>query len=132
MLAVFNLFMLYFLLEFQLRFNILYLDYFVKDFILKCKKGVSIIGIKPELLLGLLLAKEVYRLYHEEFVITDLNGPRGGFSYHPMGYAADLRLPGLEDPRSIAIELKRALGEPWDVVLEQDHIHIEFDVRRAK
>lgn len=48
-------------------------------------------------------------------------------SLHPSGRALDLRRWGLRDPVAATKELAAWLGTDYDVVLESDHVHVEFD-----
>lgn len=99
------------------------------------KKGVRVSGIKPELLLALQEAREVYARAGEQLMITSLlDGTHKRTSLHYTGCAADLRLPGWPQPdlrkaKAIVSELRAFLGDDYDVILERDHIHLEFDPR---
>ena len=100
---------------------------------MQMKPGVSILGIKPELLFGLILAESVFGVFDEELVVTSVvDGVHGTFSYHPGGYAADVRLPVVADPSQLRQRLAASLGPAFDVVLEDTHIHIEFELLRSK
>ena len=56
----------------------------------------------------------------------------GETSLHWSGHAVDLRSRclALEQQRSVVDHLIAALGRHFDVVLEKDHIHIEYQPRR--
>jgi hypothetical protein len=47
-------------------------------------------------------------------------------SLHYRGFAVDLRLP-TDNKEEIRAELAASLGAEYDVILEIDHIHIEYD-----
>ncbi len=94
------------------------------------KSGVDVRGIQPEILLAVQEAREVYRKYGATFVITSCKeGNHRPFSKHFEGLAIDLRTRNLDDKDKapIAEAINRALGPQYDVVLESDHIHVEFD-----
>lgn len=95
------------------------------------KLGVDVRGIRPEILLAIQEAREIFRLFKVNLVITSvLDGRHGGpSSLHHSGLAVDLRTRHLEksDRPVVAKDLARILGRQYDVVLEKDHIHIEFD-----
>jgi hypothetical protein len=56
-------------------------------------------------------------------------------SYHYLNLAVDLRLPSrineLISDSAVTRDLKAILGPAYDVVLESDHIHLEYDAKRA-
>ena len=57
-----------------------------------------------------------------------LDGKHSKNSLHYSGYAIDLRtLDMLGRQHDVVKELKRVLGSDYDVVLEHDHIHLEYD-----
>lgn len=90
------------------------------------KEGVSIAGIRPELVLALTIAQAIYEDYGYPMLITSLlDGEHMRASLHYVGAAGDLRLPS-GDVGQIVDSLRGALGDNYDVVLETDHIHIEF------
>ncbi len=93
------------------------------------KKGVKAKGLQPEILLAILEAREVYRKFHAELVITSLlDGVHMPTSLHYEGLAVDIRTRNLsEKNRPIAAaKLRYALGTEYDVVLEATHLHVEF------
>ena len=88
--------------------------------------GVAIAGMRPELMLALVIAERIYAQFDHAVVITSvLDGQHMRGSLHYVGAAGDLRLP-LSDVSPIVGLLRAALGDNYDVVLESDHIHIEF------
>ena len=93
------------------------------------KPGVTVKGIKPEILLALQEAREVYAKFGAPMVITSLVRTGGSKSLHRFGYAVDLRITGMPSDRwaAVAEAIRRALGPPYDVLLETagaPHIHI--------
>lgn len=98
---------------------------------MKLKQGVTLEGAKPELLRALEIADSVYiDLASREVVVTSIkDGKHGVNSLHYSGYAADLRIRDLTPTQEANIysELKHILGNDYDVVLEIDHIHLEYD-----
>jgi len=91
---------------------------------------VSIQGIRPELLFGIMVANGVYEKYGYELVITSLNDSRhSDASLHYSGAAVDLRISNITNPGDvamIALEITGKLNKDYDVVLEKDHIHLEY------
>lgn len=91
------------------------------------KSSVRLKGISPELSIGLTVAAGVYQNYNQDCVVTSVtDGQHMVGSLHYTGHAADLRLSG-NSPPEIARALRAALGPEWDVILEPDHLHIEYD-----
>jgi len=94
------------------------------------KPGVRIRGMGPEILLAVVVAHELFRERGESMTITSCtDGVHKDGSLHYTGCAVDLRLPVLH---SILVDaLRSRLGTDYDVVLEKDHIHVEYDQKRG-
>jgi hypothetical protein len=100
------------------------------------KPGVRCLGLKPELLLGLLIAERLWREQFpgEAFVITALvDSTHHPGSLHYAGQAADIRIRDLSLAQVAAFsdELKRRLWSDYDVVIEDlgtdnRHLHLEY------
>ena len=61
-----------------------------------------------------------------EMVVTSVrDGKHKEHSLHYVGQAVDLRTRDFTD--MWAHYLRNALGKDWDVVVESDHIHVEYD-----
>lgn len=88
-------------------------------------------GLNSRLVSAIFLADRLHRQETgKELVITSLNdGKHKKDSLHYSGKAADLRIWELQDPSLFCAELAQALGDDFDVVLERDHIHLEYDPR---
>jgi hypothetical protein len=97
------------------------------------KEGVRFDNLTPRMLLGFFACFQVYNERGVPCVITaGCDGKHMKASKHYVGDALDLRLPSrysnYEDlDHKVVAELKEALGKQFDVVLEGDHIHVEFD-----
>lgn len=111
------------------------------DMIVKLKKGVSVKGIKPEMAIAVPIIAGVWEQFEQkELVITSArDGKHSTNSLHYQGYAFDLRIWGFkkEELDKVVEALQIAFnGVPgnssgdWDIVLESDHIHLEFDPAR--
>jgi len=93
------------------------------------KAGVRVLGIRPEVVLALRIVEAVYQAHGAPFVITSImEGTHKRASLHYVGCAADVRLPP-QDAVSIVAEAKAALGDDFDVILEGDHVHVEFQAK---
>jgi len=97
------------------------------------KKGVRIRAMQPSCVLGIILAGGVYEAYGmPEMVVTSIcEGHHKRGSAHYTGNAFDLRIWGVGAPEELVRNLKSVLEEEFDVVLEKDHIHIEYDPKSA-
>ena len=97
---------------------------------MKTKYGVKINGVKPEMVMGLLIAEGYFNsMGISEMVVTSVvDGKHGRGSLHYVGYAADVRTWAIQNEALVDFTtgLSEELGEEFDVVLENDHIHIEF------
>jgi hypothetical protein len=96
---------------------------------LSLKSDVRSLGVKPEALLAILIAYSVYQRHGKNCVITSIvDGKHSRGSIHYAGYAFDLRTRHLteEELGAIALDLQEALGQDYDVVIEPNHIHVEY------
>lgn len=96
------------------------------------KAGTSIVGVSPEMAFGMVIIAGVFQGRGVPCVVTACtDGKHGNGSLHYVGSAVDLRLPSriMGDAADLAMvqDLRAALGQEWDVVLETDHIHAEHD-----
>lgn len=100
------------------------------------KHGVNPLGMRPEIIIAMIVANEVYALHGHNLVITSITeGTHSSDSYHYKGLAIDCRtfyFKEKDEIQNAAREIKERLGDFYDVVIEPDHIHIELDADRAK
>ena len=96
------------------------------------KSGVRAVGLTPEILLALMVARDAFDKRGAAVVVTSLvDGKHSNGSLHYRGAAVDLRthhLPGGNEgqtAQAIAADMRCALGADFDVVVERDHIHVE-------
>ena len=93
---------------------------------IRIKRGVRIHGIKAEIVLALVVADQVYaELGHDLMITSVIDGRHLRASIHYSGGAVDLRLPG-NDGTAARNRIARRVGGDFDVILEKDHIHIEW------
>jgi len=98
------------------------------------KPGVDLSNLAPQMAVAYTIACGVYAKHtgntFGQCVITSASdGVHSPNSLHYSGKALDLRTKHLI-PAVVPFlvrDLKLALGEQFDVVLETDHIHLEFD-----
>jgi len=70
------------------------------------------------------------RLVGRVAIITSArDGAHKRSSLHDQGKAIDIRISdmGVGMPEKVVKELKHTLGLRFDVILESDHIHLEYD-----
>jgi len=99
---------------------------------LKIKKGVSLLGISNPMLVGIQIVASVYEKAGYDCVITSATEDpevHGRASRHKSGNAADFRTNNVPKAEHKWIETKcrECLGNNYDVVLEVDHLHVEYD-----
>ena len=105
---------------------------------MKLKKGVSLFGVRPEMLVALMIAESVY---YEELgqgvTVTSVTDGNHGSIVHSIGCGVDIRTrfdnqviqwSSITKNRLFRKIVSR-LNDEFDVVLEKDHIHIELDRR---
>lgn len=95
------------------------------------KPGVKTRGLQPEMLLGLVIIDGVWtRMAIGPVVVTSItDGKHGENSLHYKGQAVDIRIRDYltETLGAVVNMCKESLGSDYDVVLEKDHIHVEYD-----
>ena len=94
------------------------------------KPGVKANGLKPEMVLAYAIAKSILEAHGQPAVITSLcDGRHSRQSRHYIGMAMDLRTRDLEanDKRKVADLIADALGDEYFVLLEDTHLHLQFN-----
>jgi hypothetical protein len=98
------------------------------------KPGCQARGVQPEILLALQIIDGVYGILGVPlWDVTELTGSKHMTgSKHYIGQGADLRLPsryvtqgGVDS--AAARMMRERLGAEYDVVVESNHVHLEFD-----
>ena len=105
---------------------------------MRLKAGVSILGVRSELVLAMQIAQEVYReLEVGALTITSVTDSRHSrTSLHYVGLAFDIRTRNgfdqwdSKEKHRVARALRIALQSEFDVVVEGTHIHIEYQPKR--
>ena len=94
------------------------------------KQGVKITNLKPQLIIAIIVANDVYNLHKQELVITSCDDSKHGIgTLHGQGYAFDCRTSYFTngEAQRVANEIRAKIDDAFDVVYEGDHIHIEYD-----
>jgi hypothetical protein len=112
---------------------------------MRIKPGVDLRGLRPQMVIAALVAERLYATQGADADLMITSGREGTHmsgSLHYVGLAIDIRLPGSFTGQTSAVAKAKAktmvadliahLGAQYDVVLEVDHIHIEFDPKDAK
>ena len=96
---------------------------------LSLKEGVQLTGLRPEMVLATVVIDAVYTELGVPTVITSaVDGQHSENSLHYTGLALDFRtntLPPDFQGKLLNLVTTR-LGAEFDVVLEEDHLHVEF------
>lgn len=99
---------------------------------MKLKPGVRLTDLCPQMVLAACVIDEIYR--DVECIITSANDSKhGANSWHYKGRALDFRTKTYAgDKQALRDEIKSALGQDFDVVLEalgedNEHLHVEYD-----
>lgn len=103
---------------------------------MRVKKGAIIAGLKIEMRIVLRAAEIVWKKHDIEEGVTvtsGLDGVHSAGSYHPFGYAVDLRTRYFNgyQVRAVAEELQDRLwltSNRYQVIVELTHIHVEYDL----
>jgi hypothetical protein len=97
------------------------------------KPGVRVAGLRPEILIAVVAAERVCAEMGVDCVITAcVDSVHQAGSLHYCGLAVDLRSrdfrPG--DADKAITRIRQCLGADYDVVLENDHIHLEYQPKQ--
>ena len=106
---------------------------------IRFKPGVQAGPLHPSIHHALNLISIIWELYFPTIdpVITSLrDGEHGRHSLHYGGPLGDIRVQGCDirtrnlsnsEQRVAIVQLRRYLGEAYDVIDESNHIHVEYD-----
>ncbi len=101
---------------------------------IKIKPGVRLYGIRPEMVLAIQVAAHIYEGFVSEMWVTScIDGEHKQNSKHYTGSATDFRTSNLPADKISTVRdaVAVCLGPDYDVVLEVDHLHIEFDPKTS-
>ena len=93
------------------------------------KNGVKLAGLQPEMLEAIDICAEVFSKNNLPLTLTSAReGNHGRHSHHYKGLAIDLRVWDIADSVNIYQRyLQEALGPDYQVIVEPDHLHVEYD-----
>lgn len=95
-----------------------------------CKQGVIVKQLKLEIQKALKVFLYVYGFYGQKLTVTSCNdGQHMKESLHYTNDAFDLRTRGINGDILLKItrKAKSFLGKDYDIVLEKNHFHVEYD-----
>lgn len=100
--------------------------------IVRLKPGAKVRGLSPEMNFAFTVIVECYRngMASECTVTSGVDGEHSIGSKHYVGHALDVRTKGVPGMDTIAAQIRDSLGDEFDVILEGDHLHVEFDPER--
>jgi len=91
------------------------------------KAGVDISRLRPEIRKKLNNIEDIFNYNDNELIITStFEGRHCAGSLHYANLAIDMRLPH-NNREKVMNEIELYLGRDYDVLIEMDHIHIEYD-----
>lgn len=101
--------------------------------VIRLKEGVSLRKLQPQAVFMAVVMDQVYTANGiKDCVITSGDeGKHKANSLHYVGKALDFRSREMTAVKQIKVisEARAALGRDFDVVLEPDHIHCEWDAK---
>lgn len=97
---------------------------------------VNLYGLHPQMqIANCKLSVLFYQFGVDNMVLTSaIDGKHSTHSLHKKGRACDYRIWYLDqkDYRRFVQRCKAVLGAEYDVVMEEDHLHVEYDPVNAK
>ena len=96
---------------------------------LTLKPDVRIFGLRPEIVLAILVAERAYAEIGCELMLTSgIEGTHSAGSLHYAGCAVDFRTLNVAPDKlnPLVEKIRAALGPDFDVLLETNHLHAEF------
>lgn len=97
---------------------------------IRLKEGVELATARPEILEAIQACAQECADYARVLTVTSImDGEHGPKSLHRFGLAFDARTHTWtrDTIEYLSEQFSIALGHDYDVVLEDDHIHVEYD-----
>lgn len=97
---------------------------------LRLAPNVSLAKATPQIVIALMVAVPVLEYYHSDLYVTSFDdGKHGEGTLHGKGRAFDFRIWYVEAVlrEAMIARLAQRLGPEFDVILEPDHGHVEWD-----
>lgn len=97
---------------------------------LKIKENVNLVGLQPQMIIAAISANDFCNTVAKvDCVITSaLDAKHSDTSLHFAGFALDIRTREMSETMQNMFRnaMEQSLGTQYDVLLEGDHLHIEF------
>lgn len=98
---------------------------------LKFKNGVKMAVLSPQMVLAVQVIADIFQYpFGKDCVITSItDGRHMKGSKHGTGEGMDFRISHVDEDNwpTLVTLIKTSLTADFDVVLEKDHIHVEYD-----
>ena len=97
------------------------------------KQGVDLRGVGTEIVFGAIILDAVFAAHGAKLLVTACrDGKHMEKSKHYIGDAVDIRLASrwvttANVDLAVLNEGRAALGDQFDLIIESDHFHLEFD-----
>jgi len=106
----------------------------MKDRILAFKKDVSLVGMQSEAIHGIDICLSVFHQAGLKMTLTSCrDGNHSRYSHHFKGLAWDIRVWDIKGRiQWMCGQLQDALGSEYQVINEEDHIHVEYDPEKGE
>lgn len=103
---------------------------------IELRPGIDLRLLTPQMSIAALIICNVYDRFGFDCVLVyGRDGMHSQQSLHYHGNALDVRTRMIDDAKvrqDLANEIARCLGPQYDVILESDHLHVEFDPKEGK
>ena len=101
---------------------------------MRFKEGVPNDTLEPEILAGAKILDAIFTEKLEMMITSTTDGKHMKKSLHYNGQAVDIRILTLSSAmiHDIFVEAKKRLGKNFDLVIEQNHFHLEYDPKKEK
>lgn len=100
---------------------------------IKLKHGVNPASLTTQILLAIIVARDLYAEHDYELVVTSLNdSDHAQTSRHYLGAGVDFRtrMMAAGTAKEITEELRKRLGRHYLVLFEHNHIHVGYQPRK--
>lgn len=93
-------------------------------------KSGATVSVRPEIISARNIIAGIWRQYGYTLTVTSgTDSVHSSNSLHYQGLAEDYRTSGIPTTtlNSMLVQVRLKLGNRYDVILESDHLHVEYD-----